>query len=722
MGDVKKKDDEYTTANPVTGWRIWVIRFLVATLIPALLFVLAEVSLRIAGYGYPTTTTIKTKLNGTDAYCNNLEFCQRFLPRNLSGEACPFIFSANKPENTYRIFVMGGSAAHGSPAPSIGFARILERMLQQQYPSVNFEVINTAIVAINSHVVLEIAKDSAGHQPDLFIVYMGNNELVGPFGAGNIGNGFACDLSVIRASIALKGTRLGQLLINIGESARAHKNTPGTPRGLELFIEHQVRADNPGLETIYRNFQRNLEDISSVARKSGAKIIFSTVGANLKDSPPFASMHRIGLTDGQLKKWDEIYQQGITYETSGEYDKAAQQYLLAAEIDDSFADLQFRLGRCFWSMEEFVKARDRYIKAGRLDTLRFRADSRINEIITNAASGRDADDVYLADAVKAFEKISPHNTPGEELFHEHVHLNFDGNHALAKEFFTQVEQILPEWVKSKQAKELPLLTVEQCAEYLAYTDHEQYKIARRVLNSFFKGAPFTNQLYHDQQVRKIENKIEQLKVNAGSSALQESLVKYFLAVQKAPSDWQLRLKYGLVLETLGRDLAAVEQYKLLLNHIPNCYSAYGRLTLIMLENGKLDAAMHYGLKGLEIHPTSAIAHSHLAKVYEKKNMFGKAEKHYLKAIDYEPTYIPAYLGLGLVLREQGKFDEVVAILRKGLSYAPDSLKIRHKIGLTLKKQGHMKQAAEEFRVALKLHPESKILRTALSSCERAISF
>ena len=720
IGNDTQKDAAYISAKPLTGWRLWLFRFLAVTLIPALLFLLVEFSLRIVGYGYPTTTTIKTKLNGKDAYCNNLQFCRRFLPRSLSGEADPFIFPANKPENSYRVFVMGGSAARGCPAPSIAFARILEKMLQQQYPSVKFEVINIAIVATNSHVVLETAKDCADHQGDLFIVYMGNNELVGPFGAGNIGKGFSSNLSVIRASLALKTTKLGQFLMNVGRSARAQKNTPRTPRGLELFIEQQVRTDNPGLETIYRNFQRNLEDISRVALKSGAKIIFSTVGTNLKDSPPFASMHRIGLTDAELTNWDEIYLQGVTYETGGEYDKAAEQYLLAARIDDSFADLQFRLGRCYWSMEEFEKARDRYIKARRLDTLRFRADSRINKVITNAASGRDSDGVYLADAVKVFESLSPHNTPGEELFHEHVHLNFRGNYALAKTFFKQAEKILPERIKSKKAKELALLTVEECAEDLAYTDYERYKVTLNVLNSFFNGAPFTNQLYHDQQVRQIENKIKQLKVNAEPSALQKALIKYSLAVQKAPSDWQLRIKYGLVLETLGRDLAAAEQYNLLLDYIPNCYSAYGRLTVIMIANGKLDAAIRYGSKALEIHPTSAILHSYSAKVYQKKKQFNKAERHYRKAIYYEPNHISAYLGLGFVLRKQGKLDKVVETLRKGLSYAPNSLNIRHKIGLTLMEQGHTQQAAEEFRAALKLHPESKLLRTALSSCEELL--
>ena len=52
-------------------------------------------------------------------------------------------------------------------------------MLQAQYPRTRFEVINTAIMGINSHAVRPIAAECATRDPDLFIVYMGNNEAVG---------------------------------------------------------------------------------------------------------------------------------------------------------------------------------------------------------------------------------------------------------------------------------------------------------------------------------------------------------------------------------------------------------------------------------------------------------------------------------------------------------------------------------------------------------------
>jgi hypothetical protein len=47
-------------------------------------------------------------------------------------------------------------------------------------------VVNAAVTAINSHVVRPIVHDLTRREADLFIVYTGNNEVVGPFGAGTV--------------------------------------------------------------------------------------------------------------------------------------------------------------------------------------------------------------------------------------------------------------------------------------------------------------------------------------------------------------------------------------------------------------------------------------------------------------------------------------------------------------------------------------------------------
>lgn len=95
---------------------------------------------------------------------------------------------------------------------AFGLNRILESLLENRYPDLKFEVINAAMTAINSHVVLPIARECASRNEDLWIVYMGNNEVVGPYGPGSVFGASVPGLSFIRTSLALRATRSGQVI------------------------------------------------------------------------------------------------------------------------------------------------------------------------------------------------------------------------------------------------------------------------------------------------------------------------------------------------------------------------------------------------------------------------------------------------------------------------------------------------------------------------------
>jgi hypothetical protein len=95
------------------------------------------------------------------------------------------IIATPKPDGVYRIFLFGESAA-GDPEPDFGLARMLTVLLEARFPGTRFEVINAAVTAINSHVVRGIGASSLAHELDLWLLYMGNNEVIGPYGAGTV--------------------------------------------------------------------------------------------------------------------------------------------------------------------------------------------------------------------------------------------------------------------------------------------------------------------------------------------------------------------------------------------------------------------------------------------------------------------------------------------------------------------------------------------------------
>jgi hypothetical protein len=66
------------------------------------------------------------------------------------------IFLRKKPEDCFRIFVMGSSTVVGFPYENnLMFSRILQERLQDAYPDKKIEMVNTAITAINTFTLLD---------------------------------------------------------------------------------------------------------------------------------------------------------------------------------------------------------------------------------------------------------------------------------------------------------------------------------------------------------------------------------------------------------------------------------------------------------------------------------------------------------------------------------------------------------------------------------------
>ena len=151
------------------------------------------------------------------------------------------------------------------------------------------------MTAINSHTILPIARECARLEGDLWMIYMGNNEMIGPFGAGTVFGAKAPGLGFVRTSLALKKTRLGQLMANVVSRLGSKSKTPDQWGGINMFKKNLLRHDDPARLRAYGNFEGNLKDILEAGRKAGVPIILSTVGSNLRDCSPFASLHREDL-------------------------------------------------------------------------------------------------------------------------------------------------------------------------------------------------------------------------------------------------------------------------------------------------------------------------------------------------------------------------------------------------------------------------------------------
>jgi tetratricopeptide (TPR) repeat protein len=712
---------------------------------PLLFLAVMEAGLRLGGYGYSTGFFIGPDADG--ACMPNPCFGWRFFPRAIARKAEPCFLSAKAP-GTIRIFVLGSSAAQGVPNPSFSFGRVLEVMLRQRYPEVRFEVVNAAMTAINSHVGLEIARDCAAHQPDLFIVYMGNNEVVGPYGPGTVFQQWSPSRKLIRANVWLKSTRTGQLLGDAMGWLRSGNGSPATWQGMEMFLGKQVATDDPRLPAVYDNYRQNLRDLCDVAKCAGASVILSTVAVNLEDCPPLASQHRSDLSAEELARWEALYQAGVDLEGKKKQLEAIAKYESAAQTDDRYAELQYRLGRCLAAAQRGAEARDRFVLARDLDALRFRADSRINAIVREVAA-EGVSGARLVDAEKALAKgdLAADGVEGKDLFYEHVHFTFDGNYVLARCMLDGVCEALPQLAGSPVQKPVP--SRRECARSLVLTLWDEYRMAQ-IMAAMTSRPPFTSQLDHASRQASVERRGEDLGRRARTpQALDAARTAYEEALERAPDDWHLHYQFGQLALASGLPKVAAEHLRAVRKELiheaslhdslgqaaqgcgqtdeaiahfrkaieldPSLSLIHSNLGIVLSKRGQVNEAMAEHRKALEIDPDCAIIHFNFAVALNDCGRTDEAVVEYEEALKSDPALTSAHTNLGDILRRQGRLDEALSHFQKVLAIDPKSVKGHINLAITLRSLGRLDEAIAEYEKALEFAPRLAMLHNNLAA-------
>jgi len=718
------------SAGKTVGFRIVLVLLLLVS--PVLFFLTLESALSLFGYGHPSTFFIQSQIDGRTVYRDNPKFSWRFFSRALARPAVHQIIPADKAAGTMRIFVLGESAAMGDPDFSYGVSRMLETMLRQHHPGQRFEVINAAVTAINSTVILPIARECARLKPDYFIIFMGNNEVIGPYGPGTVFAPFMSHLGLIRASVWFNATRIGQLAGDIRAALGKRENAPQHWGGVDMFARNRLRWNDPRMEAVYDHFAANLADICRTGGRAGARVILCTVPVNLQGCPPFASLHRGDLSVAEGKEWETLYAEGARLEVAGQYEQARAQFEKAAAIDRDYADLHYRLARCSQALGALDQAQAAFSQARDWDALRFRADTRIDAILRAAASEASGGGVHLLDAVQLFAAASADHVPGEELFYDHVHMNFRGTWLLAGALQAQLDA-LQGWSGGGL-----VLTEPECAAHLAFTSWDRYRLEKEILERF-KSPAFAGRLDQAVMIRRREAALEERMPALQAEIVPSSLRVYQEALAHDAGDWVLQNNWGMFLLDAAHDPAgAAEQFRAVLRLFPEDHLSRNNLGLAYAQQGKLESAVACFEEALRLKPWFTQAMLNLGEVRERQGDFaaaltwysragaspqwlgeayarqgdrlfqGKdlagAARAYESALQHHPAMTRARNNLAGVLSQLGRGEEAVAQLREAVRLEPENPDFQNNLGAELLRSGRIEEAVDCFEKALKLQP------------------
>ena len=688
----------------------WAFR-IAALLSPLFLLGTLEAGLRLAGYGYPTTFFLPSKIQGQPVLVDNAQFGWRFFPPTLARSPTPLVMPAAKPAGTYRIFLFGESAALGDPRPAYGVGRYLEVLLRERFPETRFEVVCAAMTAINSHGILPMARECARQHGDLWIVYMGHNEMIGPFGAATVFGRRAPRVGFVRAVLALKATRTGQLLAALNQQLHKPATDEAAWTGLKLFVDQAVAPDDPRKEIVYDNFRRNLEEIVESGLRANANILLSRIACNLNDCPPFASRWNDRLTQPDRSKSLDLLQRGITAQSGTNLTQALEFYRQAAELDPGQAELQFRLGKCWLALTNASAARPHLERARDNDALPCRADSRLNSIVDAVAAEYATRGVLRFDAEAALAAGAPSGIPGGESFFEHVHLTFDGNYRLARAFADEIEKLLP--ATFTRSREPEWASPERCARRLGLTDWNRFGVYEGVLQRI-ADAPFTNQLDHVARVRVLRASLADLRSRMQPAAYTNAQALYEEALARAPQDFRLHEDYAEFLEANRRFADAQHQWESVRDLVPQHSVAYFHLARMLARQNLYAAANTNLARALQLHPEFPEARLELGQNLAREGKPDRAIVEYRAVLKRQPGNAMVYVHLANALAALHRQTEAIENLRLAIRVRPSLWEARYLLGVELALENDFREAAEQLGEVVRLRPDHALAHLNLA--------
>ena len=505
---------------------------------------------------------------------------------------------------------------------------------------------------------------------------------------------------------------------------------------MEMFTNNRLGNDDPARLRAYQNFSGNLEDILRAAHQAGVPVILSTVAVNLKDCPPFASQHSANLEEDRKSAWNEIYEQGVQLENAGLYSNALAVYQKAAGIDPNFADLQFRMGDCDLALTNANRARGDFERARDDDALDFRADSRVNFIIRQAASSHAGEGVSLLDAANLLAQKSPDGIPGFNLFYEHVHFNFAGNYLLAVEFAEKMKPLLPHSIAARDDGHWA--PAELCDRRLAITARDRQGVWLRIFQSV-TAPPFTGQLNHAEKLKFYEVELAQAHALMNAQTPAQATQIYDQALKFAPDDIFLNLNFVAFLEAEEDWAQAATRAQRCCELIPQVPDIYFHTAVLLVRAERIAEAEPYLSRAIAIRPDYVEAMNEMGEILANQQKAAEATSWFERAIRTDPSDVETYINLGFLQQNLGnadaamanyqkaaglnpggpadyfnqanaaasayRWDEMIACLQAAIKAKPAFWQARYQLGIQLGARGEFEEAQNQFSEAIRYRPD-----------------
>ena len=570
-------------------------------------------------------------------------------------------FPARKPENTFRIFCIGGSTTYGHPyMDSTSFCGWLRAMLPKAAPSREWELINCGGVSYASYREALLMEELTKYQPDLFIILTGHNEFLEQRTYGELKR----MPEIVRdADALLNKTRTYAVLKRSID--RKHKEQQTLPAEVDAILDHTVgpqayHRDDALRKNVIDHFRFNLGRMVGIAHSAGAKVILVTPAVNLRNCAPFKSEHRAGINAPEVAEWQKL----VRHANISDLQEAVR-------IDPQYADTHYVLAHALWESKRFDEARAAFLRALDEDVCPLRALPEMIDGMRDAFRDRK---VTFVDFVKLLEGKSPCGVPGEDWFLDHVHPTIEGHRVLALAVIDKM--------------------AEQGWAHLSsgWNTEVQQEVKRRVESTLTAKD-------HGVALCTLA------KVIAWAGKDAEAYRIALRARALAPDDAAVHFEIGKNAARIGRKEEALESLRQAVSLQPNFAEAKALLASVLIDAGQFDEALRLNQEAVALHPDDARLRLVSAGLLSRANRPREASDACREALRINPDYAEAHNTLAWLLKDQGKLTEALEHFREAARLRPG-----------------MVQAMMGLAWVLATHPDSHVRnpREALRLAERVV--
>ena len=425
--------------------RRWLFRFL-AILVGLLPFVLIELGLRLAGIGAaPEVADPFVEFSTVRPLFQLNEAGDRFV---TSPARYPYFksdsFSAKKSPKEFRVFCLGGSTVQGNPySIETAFTKWLELSLQAADPSREWRVVNCGGISYASYRLAPILRECLQYQPDLFILYLGDNEFLesreyAP--VQHVPYWVACVTNLAARSHLFQLARQAWLRRFGGGKSTAQTLSAEVDALLDYQggLE-QYHRDDEWRGAVANHFAFTLSSMLHDAKTANVPVLLMDPVSNIKDCPPFKIEIDHSLSAADRQQLEELL---AAADKCQDRDQRIQLLEQARQLDARHAGIQFLLGQAFLESGRNDDAKAALLLAKDEDVCPLRMTESLRRLIYSSV--RDTR-TPIVPVLQEFEKRSPHEIPGDELLLDHVHPTISGHQIIAELLLT--EMIQQGWVR-----------------------------------------------------------------------------------------------------------------------------------------------------------------------------------------------------------------------------------------------------------------------------------